>query len=63
MRVHVDMQKCQGHGLCHANAPEVYEVDDLGYCRIPNEEIPPELAKQARRGAVGCPEQAITISD
>jgi len=31
MRVHVDVEKCTGHARCWSLAPEVYELDDLGY--------------------------------
>ena len=31
MRVHVDPEKCQGHNRCYALAPELFDVDDLGY--------------------------------
>ena len=41
MRVHVDPEKCQGHNRCYALAPELFDVDDLGYAH--------EL--QRRRGA------------
>src|SRR5262249_10587724 len=31
MRVHVDSDKCQGHNRCYAIAPELFDVDELGY--------------------------------
>ena len=31
MRVVVDREKCQGHNRCYALAPEVFDVDDLGF--------------------------------
>jgi ferredoxin len=44
-------------------APEVYELDDLGYNVTAVKEVPPGLEEQARKGALACPEQAITIED
>jgi ferredoxin len=63
MRVHVDVEKCTGHARCWSVAPEVYELDDLGYNVTPVTEVAPELEELARKGALACPEQAITIED
>lgn len=61
MKVNVDTTVCSGHARCNAVAPEVYDLDDLGYCRIPSPEVAPEHEKAARDGAAACPERAITI--
>ena len=63
MKVRVDEEVCQGHGRCHAAAPELFILDDLGYCRIGEVDVPPELEGKARMGVLGCPEQAITVDD
>ena len=31
MCVHVDRSKCQAHNRCHSVAPDVYELDDMGF--------------------------------
>lgn len=61
MRIHVDTERCSGHARCRALAPEVYELDDLGYNVTPAKVVPPELENAARRGALACPEQAISV--
>ncbi|MGH3873205.1 MAG: ferredoxin [Pseudonocardiaceae bacterium] len=61
MRVEVDPNICEGHGQCNAVAPEVYDLDDGGYCLIRNPEIAPDLETQAEEGARSCPVQAITV--
>lgn len=63
MRVRVDVQRCTGHARCAAYAPEVYELDDLGYNVTPVKEIPPGLEDAARTGALACPERAITLDE
>jgi len=63
MRVEVDLNACCGHAQCNAHAPEVYDLDDDGYCSIANREVPPELWAKARDGAEACPEQAIAIQE
>ena len=62
MRVTVDSDKCQGHNRCYALAPDVFDVDDLGFAFVKIEgDLPPELEDGARAGAANCPEYAITI--
>ena len=39
------------------------ELDELGYNRTDVDDVPPELQEQARRGALCCPEGAITIEE
>jgi ferredoxin len=63
MKVSVDESKCVGHAQCNAVGPEVYDLDDSGYCLIRNAEVPPELEQAARDGAAACPEQAITVTE
>ncbi len=63
MKASVDRALCQGHARCWAEAPDVYELDDLGYCCIDMTDIPPALEDDARRGAAACPERAIVLHD
>jgi ferredoxin len=62
MRVTVDQDYCLGHGLCHAAAPQLFDLDDAGQSvvLIPGD-IPASLEDDARAAAAGCPERAITI--
>jgi len=61
MKVRVDRDKCTGHGRCYVLAPEVYGADDEGYCVIADEQVANEQQDGARRAALNCPEDAITI--
>ena len=63
MRVRVDVDKCQGHARCAALAPDVYELDELGYNVTPVTEVAPDQEEAARKGALACPELAITIEE
>jgi ferredoxin len=62
VRVEVDLNICEGHGQCNAVAPEIYDLDDGGYCLIRNPEVPPGREPQAEEGARACPVQAITVT-
>jgi ferredoxin len=63
MKVRVDPDLCVGHGRCYALAPAVFDTDDYGHCFIENEDVPAELAEQARIGEQNCPEHAITVEE
>jgi ferredoxin len=63
MRVILDTEKCQGHGRCYVLAPEVFAPDEEGYGSVLQGEVSGDLLEQARRGAMGCPEAAITIEE
>jgi len=61
MKVRVIPGRCQGHARCLAEGPEVYVLDDIGYNDANIDEVPEELKEQARRGALACPELALTV--
>lgn len=61
MRVTVDPDICEGHGQCNVVAPDVYDLDDDGYCLIRTPDVPSRLEAQAEEGALACPVMAITV--
>ncbi|WP_156869478.1 ferredoxin [Sporichthya polymorpha] len=64
--VKVELRKdaCQGHGRCHALAPEVFSLDDDGYLEWNGPtEITPADERAARRGVTGCPERALSVTN
>jgi len=64
MKVHVDADRCQGHGRCYSTAPELFSADDLGNSHEAGDGIvPAELETKARLAVANCPEQAITIEE
>jgi ferredoxin len=64
MRVHVDADKCQGHNRCYSIAPELFDVDDLGYAtELGDGTVPKGSEERARLAAINCPELAITVLD
>ena len=64
IRVHVDLDKCQGHSRCYALAPEVFDVDDDGYATVLIEgDLPAELEAKAALAVANCPERAISVEE
>ena len=62
MRVHVDSERCEGHGRCYATAPEVFEADDLGDGHeVGDGTVPAGLEQKARLAVANCPERAIDV--
>jgi len=63
MKIHIDLDKCTGHGLCEAVAEDVFEVGDDGQAHLLIEE-PPEDRRADMEDAVDqCPTDAISIQD
>jgi len=64
MRVHIDDERCEGHGRCYALAPLVFEPDEIGNTRtLADGAVPPGEEDRARLAVANCPEQAITIDE
>ncbi|SEG88495.1 ferredoxin [Thermomonospora echinospora] len=61
MKIVVDQSKCCGHARCNAFAPDLFELDDLGYVAVSEVEVPAGMEEAAQTGAGACPERAITI--
>ena len=62
VRVRVDATKCQGHNRCHALAPELFDVDEMGNARERGDgTVPPGLEDSARLAIANCPEYAVWI--
>jgi ferredoxin len=60
MRVVVDPERCESHGLCMAVAPEVFELDDTDDLHILVDEVPEHLQAKVERAIANCPKQALS---
>ncbi|MGW4338446.1 ferredoxin [Rhodococcus koreensis] len=63
MKIMVDKGACQGHGRCAAFAPDLYDLDDDGYCAVTELQVPTGQEPDAVAGEGSCPERAITLID
>ncbi len=64
MKIHVDSDKCQGHNRCYSIAPDLFEVDDLGYAtEVGDGTVPAGQEDDARLAVENCPEEAISITE
>ena len=63
MKVIVDRDLCQGHGVCESEAPEVFKVSKTGVVEILDEVPPPELRAQVEAAVKFCPTHALRIEE
>ena len=64
MRIRVDRDLCQGHGVCRGEAPELFDVDREAEQVIVKEERPTESLRARLEAAVRyCPTHALRIEE
>jgi ferredoxin len=64
VKVRVDLDLCQGHGVCRNEAPEVFGVDPERQQVVVRDEHPPEALRAKVRAAVHyCPTQALGLEE
>jgi ferredoxin len=61
MKIIVDFDVCQSHGLCTQSAPEVFEIRDDGFLYILNESPAESLRSKVERAIQECPTGAIKV--
>lgn len=64
MKVHVNLQVCQGHAKCEDLCPEVFATDDVeGKCVIKVADVPEDLVEKVKLAVRNCPEGALRTSN
>ena len=59
MRVEVDLDRCEGNGICEKLAPQLFELDEDDYSVVKLDPVPPELEELANRAVDECPRAAL----
>lgn len=62
MRVEIDLDLCQGHGVCEMEAPEVFHAH-RDHADILQQEPDAGLREQVLSAVQFCPTQALRFSD
>jgi ferredoxin len=60
LHLRLDPVACAGHGLCADLLPERIQLDEWGY-PILRPDVPPHLARHARRAVRACPVLALRL--
>ena len=63
MKIVVDFDTCDSHGICMATCPEVFELRDDGFLYILDETPNEKYRDACEQAAANCPTHAITIED
>ena len=63
MRVFVDQELCEGHGLCVTAASEVFAFDDAGFTVVLEDPVDPAADGAARTAVSRCPVGALQIEE
>jgi ferredoxin len=64
MRIHIDTDRCEGHGRCYSLAPGLIQPDEMGDGReIGDGTVPPEQEAAARKAVANCPEHAVVLDE
>lgn len=62
MKVKVNDDRCQGHGLCRISAPDLFFArEEDGHAYVKDENVPLGREDDAALAADSCPELAIEI--
>ena len=64
MKLHIDSERCQGHGRCYDLAPDLFGDDDEGFGKVLGDGVVPAgLEREARLAVANCPERAIDLDE
>jgi sterol 14-demethylase len=63
VKVTVDRDLCQGHGVCESEAPEVFSVSKNGVLTILQEFPDPDLRAGIELAVSYCPTHALRIEE
>ena len=61
MRIVVDRDLCQGHGVCESEAPDVFAVPRNGQVDVRDESPPEEQRAKVAMAVKYCPTHALKI--
>ncbi|HLF99137.1 MAG TPA: ferredoxin [Acidimicrobiia bacterium] len=61
MRIEVDRDLCQGHGVCESEAPEVFSVSKAGELTVLDDAPADDLRPKVELAVKFCPTHALKI--
>jgi ferredoxin len=61
MKIVIDWDLCQGHGVCEGEAESVFSVDEEGKLTVLMEEPGEALRAAVDQAVLYCPQRAISI--
>ena len=61
LRIVVDYDRCTGLGMCEAEAPDLFEVQDDGSLTVLNDHPSDEQREEAEAACESCPTEALSL--
>jgi ferredoxin len=61
IRIEADLNRCEGHGICEAIAPDFFSVDDDGTLSVLSDNVPDGAEEVVRNAVMGCPVSALKL--
>ena len=63
VKISVSRDRCEGHGLCHGIAPELFVLDDDGLVEVTTkgQSVPADLEERAAQAVHTCPMGALRL--
>ncbi|CAM3380925.1 ferredoxin [Nocardioides dubius] len=61
MRLEIDYSRCTGLGICEAEAPDLFEIQEDGSLSLLVERPTADSRAAAQAAVAGCPTEAIRI--
>ncbi len=61
MRIEVNYEKCSGLGMCEAEAPDLFEVQDDGSLLVLDDQPGSHELAAARAACDACPTEALVL--
>jgi ferredoxin len=62
MRIVIDYERCESHGVCMTIAPEIFDIDDNDNLVVDQEAAGPGMRHVVEQAVAGCPRAAISTS-
>ncbi|MCT7660705.1 ferredoxin [Mycobacterium deserti] len=62
IRIDLDRERCEGHAMCEAFAPEFFSVDDEGTLTVVAEIVPAGSETTVHNAVSACPVAALKIT-
>jgi ferredoxin len=61
VKIEVDRNRCEGHAMCEAVAPDLFSVDDEGVVSVLIDDVAPGDVPHAQDAVLSCPVAALKL--
>ncbi|GAB3001330.1 ferredoxin [Amycolatopsis acidiphila] len=63
MNIHIDPDRCTGHGVCEGLAEDIFEVGDDGLAHLLQDPPPNDRREVIEQAVQQCPTLALRLAD